>query len=140
MSTDLERLFRTYLEDENKLYQDLFQEINPQQLDPNYTQVAFSKSSLQELKKNWEQWFEHKRDEIGRFICTKPFINGESLCQRWIRLHEKYPGMVELLTAVFIDLSVPITEVHLYHTPVFFATLVITGSIDKLCYAPEYAY
>lgn len=141
MSADLQAQIKIYLEDETKLYQDLFQRINPQQRDPNFTQVASSdKLSLQELRSNWQDWFERKREEISRFVRTKPFSDGETLCQRWQRLREKYPGALELITVVFADISVPITEVHLYHTPVFFLTLLVTDSIDKLCYEPEYVY
>lgn len=141
MSADLQAQLEVYLEDETKLYEDLFQRINPQQQpDPNYIQVASSsKLSLQELRSHWQDWFERRREEIGRFMRTKPFSNGETLCQRWLRLREQYPGAVEFVTVLFADFSVPVTDVHLYHTPVFVMTLMLTDATDKLCYEPEYA-
>ncbi|HEC85855.1 MAG TPA: hypothetical protein ENI48_11525 [Thioploca sp.] len=123
MDQTQQALIETYLADETKLYQDLFQGLNPQTGDSSTIQFA-SLPSIAAIKLRFQKWFEANQDWLQQKICVEW---GYSRKKNGFQTTEM---LVVALTADGLTAALPIIP-----TATLAAMIILVGEryLDNLC-------
>ena len=130
----LKQQITTYLAEENKLYQDWWNELNPPLEGVEQVSLKENIEEYQRRFSNWfQQWYEENRLPFKK-ACCEIKIHGKTICERWLEIRKEHDfhKKQDLTVSLIVDLIISAIT-HLPHTPVSITIIILNGYLDKIC-------